>query len=40
MQTAGVEVPADTGPDALRKFIREDAVRWRDVVERAKIKLE
>jgi tripartite-type tricarboxylate transporter receptor subunit TctC len=40
MQNAGVEVPADTGPDALRKFIREDAVRWRDVVERAKIKLE
>ena len=40
MEAAGVEVPADTSADALRKFIREDAVRWRDVVQRAQLKVE
>ena len=35
-----VEIPADTSGNALRKYVGEDLVRWREVVQRAQIKVE
>ena len=40
MEAAGVEIPADTSGNALRKYVGEDLVRWREVVQRAQIKVE
>jgi tripartite-type tricarboxylate transporter receptor subunit TctC len=39
-ETAGVDVPADTGAPALQKYVQQDVVRWRDIVQRANIHLE
>jgi tripartite-type tricarboxylate transporter receptor subunit TctC len=38
--TAGVDVPADTGAAALQKYVQEDLARWREVVQRADIRIQ
>jgi tripartite-type tricarboxylate transporter receptor subunit TctC len=40
IRNAGVDVPADTSADALRKTVSADVVRWREVIERANIHVE
>jgi tripartite-type tricarboxylate transporter receptor subunit TctC len=38
--TAGVDVPAETGAAALQKYVQEDLARWREVVQRADIRIQ
>lgn len=40
MSAVGVTAPADTSPRALETLVRVDLARWKDVVQRADIKLE
>lgn len=40
MDAVGVSVPADTRAGGLQTLIKADAARWRDVVQRAQIKVE
>ncbi|MDB5946494.1 MAG: hypothetical protein JWQ33_1520 [Ramlibacter sp.] len=40
MDAVGVSVPADTRPAGLQALIKTDVARWRDVVQRAQIKVE
>jgi len=38
-ETAGVDVPSDHSAAALQKYVQDDLVRWREVVQRADIRV-